>query len=345
MSSLQGDVAKQMESSDIRVNASAIKKIVASAMMAGAAIAAMHSTEAHAQGYNQQREAQVITQGVGRIGETVGQSAGRSQNLGNELGRLLSIGATTVAKAMTGQKVNNGEIGATAGQIIGASAGYLGTKDNRDRAAKTVAIVGGGILGTVIGGRVGNAVDENNPRADDGRRIDRSNNVARPVALTTDDQRAFLQSLANANQYQRSANANPYSSFNGYFGQLMSQARVRLVPSGGNSNPSDVQLENVSYKAMELIKVARQYQASEDNWDNHFLQNTSDQSKNASYWRVAGDLEMLKMKIDEYARVRNAAATMGMNVKSVDMAVNDGVGQLRPITNYNFAVSRVAPGY
>lgn len=349
MRSLQGDVAAQIESSDVRLHGGALKRMVSAGVMAASAIAAVHSTAAHAQdnGYAQ-REARVLSRDAGRIGQVVGQAAGKDNNIGNEIGSLLSIGASTLAKAMSGQKVNSTEVGATTGQIAGAVAGYMGTRKS-SAVNKTVAIVGGGMLGTVIGGRVGNAVDQSNEREAERQRIERANASGPNVHSTAADQQQFLRSMNavmnNQHQGAGSAQNNPYSSFSGYMGQLISQSPVRLAPSGAGRNASDAQVNAVGNAALALTTVARQYQASEDNWDSGFMYNASNQAKNTNYWRVAGDLEALKLKIKDYIQVRNAAAVQGADVTVFDRTVNDRTRDLKPITNYGFAVSRVAPGY
>ena len=154
-----------------------------------------------------------------------------------------------------------------------------------------------------------------------------------PASVTVDnDQRQVRQN-------QRIP--NPRAAFTGFFGQLVNSSQVRMLPSGPNT-PSDEQLEAVASKAMEVSKLARQYKASEDNWDKAFMGSWSNQAKNESYFQVAGDLEALKLKIKDYVQVRNAAASQGANVTPIDGALNDQVRDLQPITNYGFVVSRAA---
>ena len=335
----QADVASQVEESSVATKSSAIKKMVAAGAVALLATFSMGAQAQYNQ-YNQQDN--TMSNAAGQIGALIGVEAGRSANLGNELGRIFGVGASTLARVAAGQSVNGADVGGTIGQVTGAMAGY-GVAGGKDASTlgKAVGIIAGGGLGAVLGSGAGRGYDQYGAQ----KAMDARNAPTPTIITNAQDQQDFLRGMQSAAQSRGYAQARPGSQvspeqigFHGYLGQSFSRTGLPLMASGAAQMPESAMV-SVANKAMEVVKIGKAYNDATVAWDNAFMVGQSPAVKNQINVAVVNTDAMMKIKMLEYTQTRNAAATRGFDVSLMDGAIANQLPNLRQQTNYGFATN------
>lgn len=314
------------------------------------AIAATLSMGAHAQmNYN---DANVMSDAAGRIGSSVGYEAGRNSSMGGDLGRLLGVGASTIAKVIGGQQINGADVGGTIGQVGGAIIGYnTAGGSNASPIGKTVGILAGGAGGAILGGFIGRSVDQRSAQRD----MDARNADSGAIPTNAQDQQAFLQGMKAAAAKQTNSGMNRASyqqinyqpgqqispqqaGFDGFLGQTFNASRLPLIASGNNQMPENAMVA-VAGKAMEVVKVGKDYNQATTAWDNAFMVGQTPAVKTNIHMAVVNTNDLLQTKVREYTQSRNAAAAQGYDVSLMDGSIAQQLPNLKQQTNYNFAVN------
>jgi hypothetical protein len=326
----QADVLDQVQDTGLAMHSDSVKRILVTGALVLASAFSMASG-AHAQ----QNSDTTISNGAQRVGQILGNEAGRGQNMGNEFGNILGVGLNTIAKVMTGQSVNGSDVGGTLGQIGGAVVGY---KMGDSPVGKAVGVVVGGAAGSVVGGKIGGVYD-----------MHKANEQSAPVQINAADQQSFVDGMRAAAAKRQSVSftqngANPtqvapqQAGYGGYMAQTLQKSRLQLLSSGSREMPNDVMLA-VANKAMEVVKVGKAYEKTTDAWDNAFLNNRTPAVKTDINNALVDTADLLKAKTFEYVQVRNAAAAQGYDVSLIDGSVANNLASLKNQTNYGFKVA------
>lgn len=342
--SAQSEVASQIQETNIATNSMSIKRIVAVTSLT------LVTSLSFAGGNSDQ----VFDRAAGTIGQAIGRDAGKSQNLGNEFGKIFGVGLSTLAKAMTGQKINGEDVGGTIGQVTGAVIGYK-VAGGADASAlqKTIGVVAGGAGGTILGAAIGRSSDEVSTQ----QIVDRANAQTPRMVVNQDDQRNFVEGMRQASSLNRNIvyanmqqNGRPtqvsaqQAGYDGYMSALIGKSRLRLTASGQAEMPNEV-MAHVGSKAMEVVKAGEIYNYAVNKWDNAFLTGQTPAVKNQINNAVVDSQELLKAKTFEYIQVRNSAATQGYDVALMDGAINNRLSGLKDQTYYAFQVTQRTARY